>query len=116
MTALLIAISLSLGLILGAAIASFWVRSRVAVEIERAKSEGSVVLAARRERANRIPALEVQLAQLFGAEHSHRAEVLRLTEEQAERRQLLRSMEEQLVKSKAQLTRTEDRISALCPS
>lgn len=108
-----VAVSLLLGLILGAAAASFWFRSRTTLEIERTKVEGAVALATARERANRIPALETQLTKLLETEQSHRAEILRLTEEQAERRQLLRSTDEQLIETKAQLTRAEDQLTAL---
>lgn len=107
------AISLLLGLLLGGFGAWSWFRSRLTLEIERTKSEGAVELAAVRERAMRIPALEGQVATLLETERLHRAETLRLTEEHAQRRQLLRSTEEQLVEAKAELTRLDDRLAAL---
>lgn len=108
-----VAISLLVGLVLGITAASFWLRSRTTLELERTRSESAVELASVRERAIRIPMLEAQLAKHLETEQSHRAETLRLTEEQAERRQLLRSTAEQLVEAKAQLTHAEDQLGGL---
>lgn len=110
---LLVIVPLLLGLVFGAATVWVWVRSRTNVELERVKSEGAVELASVRERVGRIPGLEAQLTKALEAEDLRRAEVLRLTEELAERRQQLRSTEEQLVETKTQLTSAEDKLAAL---
>lgn len=81
--------------------------------MERAKSESAVELASVRERASRIPLLEAELSTLLQTEQSQRTEIFRLSGEQAECRQLLRSMGEQLVEAKAQLTRAEDERAVL---
>jgi DNA recombination protein RmuC len=108
-----VAVSLLIGLVLGFSIAWVWLRSRATLELERARSEVAAELASLRERASRIPLLEAQLADVLDSVQSHRAEVLRLNEEQAERRQLLRSTEGQVGEAKAQLTRAEDQLAAL---
>lgn len=107
------AISLLLGLVVGTAMAWFWFRSRTALQIERAISEGTVELASLRERASRIPVLEAQVTKLLETENSHRSEISRLMEDQAERRQLLRSTEEQLTETKTQLTHSESQLALL---
>ncbi len=108
-----IAVSLAAGFLLGGFAAWFWLRSRIAFQVERARSEGAVELASVRERALRIPSLETQLGKLAEAEQLHQVEFLRLTEDQAQCRQLLRSTEQQLTEAKAELVQGEQRLTLL---
>jgi len=101
------AFPLLLGLILGAVGAWLWLRSRQNFDLERARSESAVELASVRERASRIPLLEEERSKLIHSEQSHAAEILRMTGELAERRQLQQSTAEQLVETRAQLARAE---------
>lgn len=93
----------TLGFAVGAAVSWLLMRGRVAIEVERARSESSTALAAARERESRIPGLEAKLAETereLATNRQQNAELSTLLE--AERRQasekiaLLREAKEEM--------------------
>jgi DNA recombination protein RmuC len=98
--------------IAGAALGRVLSRARQGIEVEKARSELAIELAAMRERASRLPELEARLTDLIAKDQGRESEVLELSRTEAEKSRLLQSTEEQLANVRQQLTKAEEQLSS----